>query len=85
MFVDNTVWLVAVVVLGPEGVGKSCLVKRLARTGTFEERYQTTVGPPRKYDLTHILHGQPHQVQLYDTSKRPLVLFFLNKWPFFLM
>ncbi len=81
---------VAVVVMGPEGVGKSCLVKRLARTGAFEERYQTTVGPPRKYDLAHILHGQPHQVQLYDTSRGLFVpislfgfLFFLNKRPFF--
>merc|ERR1712093_555323 len=49
-------------------VGKTSLHRVLCGTGPFEEKYRTTVGPPRPHMLTWSGTESPRSVQLVDTA-----------------
>lgn len=57
-----------VTIVGEEMVGKTSLHRVLCGTGPFEEKYRTTVGPPRPHTFTWPGTESPRSVQLVDTA-----------------
>ena len=55
------------IIIGPPGVGKSCLLNRLTR-GEFKEGYNATLGVEFFSQVVHVDDDTPIKLQIWDTA-----------------